>query len=155
MAWQKKQKCDCGNDTQEKTFDKEFNLVWECTNCHKQSPAKKQSPMKKNAMFEGVEVTSQQKKTLEKLKADILEKDGGPEYEYKKFEIQPFQSDSTICLLAEVGRKDDEGTERAITERIKRYIFIGERGNVELANPQQDEIVTGYKNVISTKTKES
>ncbi len=137
--------CSCGNTTHERTLTKYFKLVWECTECHKQS-AFRISNLKKNKKFLDVEVTTPQKKILDKLHKDILEHDG-EWYEHKSF-ILDEGSRGSFFITSITGKPNDEGTVDYLTSRNTRHIFIGERGDLEISLPGGEKI-TEYQEIIS------
>ncbi len=87
--------------------------------------------------YEGVPVTPSQLKTIKALHEQVLS-NHGEGFEYKRFEVHPFSSNSMLEVMIEVG-KVEETLMEAVTNRITRQIFIGERGGCELANPEDSE----------------
>lgn len=92
-------------------------------------------------MNNDIALTRQQEKTLEWLKREILANDGlqsvSNAYEYKQFEVKPVHR-QVVCLITEVGRKNDEGTAAQLFGRTRRQIFIGPRGGCKLVNAVSD-----------------
>ena len=79
-------------------------------------------------------MTPSQERAVENLREQVLAHHGEG-FEYKRFEVHPFTGDSKIVeVFIEVG-KTDESPLDALTSRIVRQVFIGERGGCELANP--------------------
>ncbi len=137
--------CSCGNSTHERTLTEDFKFVWECTECHKQSVFRN-SNLKKNQKFLEVEVTTPQKKILNKLHKDILEHDGDG-YEHKSF-ILDKGSRGSFFITSITGKPNDEGTIDYLTSRNTRHIFIGERGDLEISSAIGDKI-TNYEEILS------
>lgn len=101
-------------------------------------------------IFEGVTVTPSQKKILETLRKELLQK-YGEGYEYKRFEIYPFTSNQSLEVLIEIGLIDETPLD-AIINRTVRQIFVGERGGCELANPADQSKrgkIKGLKECVS------
>lgn len=137
--------CTCGKSEYERTINKDFNFVWECTGCHQQI-AYRHVKLKKNKKFQEVAVTTPQKKVLTKLKKDILEHDGS-QYEHKEFIIDEV-SNGSIFITSITGKPEDEGTIDYITSRNTRHIFVGERGELEILSTGGEKI-TEYDEIIS------
>ena len=87
--------------------------------------------------------TEKQVRKVEWLRKAILEHENRyqGEYEYKDFTVteRGFQRQDgswypMVAVLAEVGRKNDEGTMAAVYSRTTRIISIGPRGGMTLLN---------------------
>jgi len=87
--------------------------------------------------YKGVPVTPSQLKTIESLHEQVIT-NHGDEFEYKRFEVYPFASNSMLEVVIEVGKVNESGMD-AITNRSIRQIFVGERGGCELVNPADPE----------------
>jgi len=88
-------------------------------------------------------MTTTQEKRIEELRQAILLSDGLGEahvdgHEYKRFEVTDHEC-GLVFVLAEVGRKDDEGTMASIYARTRRHICIGRRGGLKLLNARKGE----------------
>ncbi len=137
--------CTCGNSEYERTIDKDFNFVWECTECQKHI-SYRHARLIKNKKFQEVNVTTPQKKVLAKLHKDILEHDGSG-YEHKEF-ILDGCSNGSLFITSITGVPDDEGTMDYITSRNTRHIFIDQRGTLEVISSTGEKI-TEYDQIIS------
>lgn len=147
---EKRTKCkDCGNAEYVKTLNESFDLVWECTECGIQSKVRNKKPLAKEEIFEEVSVTKKQRKELERLQEAILKADGKEleGAEYKIFKVEAARYSEMVVLETIVGTKGDEGSTRAL-ERINRLIYIGERGELTLANAKDKNKDTGFRNVV-------
>lgn len=97
-------------------------------------------------------MTTKQQHAVESLKRDILLHDGFgerhvTEYEYKQFDVTTTEQGG-LFLVAEVGRKNDEGTMASIIARTRRLIKIGNRGGCTLLNPKGRKPIAGYWHVV-------
>ena len=85
-------------------------------------------------LYEGVECTPSQLKTIKALREQV-QANIGEDFELKRFEIHPFSSNKMLEVYMEVGKVQETALD-AITGRTIRQIFVGERGGCELANPE-------------------
>jgi ribosomal protein L37AE/L43A len=147
---EKRTKCkECGNTEYSKTLNESFDIVWECTECSSQTKVRKSKPPAKEEIFEEVSVTKKQKKELERLQEAILKADGKvlENAEYKTFKVDSARYSEMVVLETIVGTKGDEGTLQAL-ERVKRLVYVGERGDLTLANAKDKNRDTGFRNVV-------
>lgn len=87
--------------------------------------------------YNGLPVTPSQLKTIEALHEQVIA-NHGEGFEYKRFDVFQFHSNSLLEVMIEVGKLDESPLD-AITNRSVRQIFVGERGGCELANPEDSE----------------
>ena len=87
--------------------------------------------------YKGVPVTPSQLKTIEALHEQVLA-NHGEGFEYKRFDVHPFSSNSMLEVMIEIGKLEESPMD-AILNRSLRQIFVGERGGCELANPEDSE----------------
>ena len=147
---EKRTKCKkCGNTEYSKTLNESFDMVWECTECNAQSKIRATKSPVKEEIFEDVSMTKKQKKELERLQGAILKADGKTleSAEYKIFKVEAARHSSMVVLETIVGGKGDEGTLRAF-ERVNRLIYVGERGELTLANARDKNKDSGFRNVV-------
>ena len=96
-------------------------------------------------------MTPAQKRTVDRLKRDILVQDGFGQpyvgrYEYKRFDVKDMHGIGKVFLSTSVGSKTDRGTMAALVCRKRRHIQIGPRGGVKSLLPGKR--VRGYRNVL-------
>ena len=80
-------------------------------------------------------MTPSQKKAVQAIRQEIIDRHGyGDTKEFKKFEVKELDWGGKISVCTSYGLINDEGTMASIFCRDERYLFVGPRGGIELAN---------------------
>lgn len=80
-------------------------------------------------------MTNQQKETVDRIKEYVMAVDfyRPKDYEFKRFDVQErgTGAHSTVLVLSEAGRKNDDGSEEAVYFRTKRHYMITPTGTAK------------------------
>ena len=112
------------------------------------------------------ELTQAQIKTItfiatHMIKAHMSIPEYQSEYEFKKFEVEqhqwanvitPTKLNTMVYVIAETGRKGDEGTMAAVYARNYRVFAIGRCGGVKLVNAKTKARSRGRFNALHART---
>jgi hypothetical protein len=119
--------------------------VWKCRNCSLTQPIVTHGHARHQTEF-GM-VTRAQERILKRLRDAIMAFDNVlGNYEMKRFEVKISES-GTASLVAETGRKGDEGTAMELFRTI-RHLFVGPNGCVSCYE-KDSKVVRGLKNCLA------